>query len=295
MMGNDKTISEIQKGIWMVSPHMLYPYLLSAEELFSSIPTESNKKELQGGLVREVIDPDGNYINVNQDDVPMDSVGIVRCVGPMYKYGGWFYWGTDELLAFAQYFDNHPNIIGQIWQDDSGGGLISSVAPYLNFLENKKKPVVSLLDMCGSACYYKNCGTDYVMAENNISAMFGSIGVLIQFYDFAKMLKEMGIKEHIIESNLSKDKNKPFKLALEGKYDLIKEEMLDPAAKMFQDHVKAKRPSLNQDIPGILSGKMFYAEEALEHGMIDGIGNMQAAIERVKFLASARSFISITN
>lgn len=293
-MGNDNTFSDFQKGLWMVAPHMLYPYLMSANKLFSSAQDPSTNKEIKAGFVREIIDPSGNIVNTHQEEVPQDSVGIVRSVGPMYKYGGWWYWGTDELVEFARFFDNHPNIVGQVWQDDSGGGMISSIPPFLNFLKTKKKPVVSLLDTCASACYYKNCGTDYVMAENNISAMFGSIGVMVQFYDFTGMLKEMGIKEHIIESNLSKDKNKTFKLALEGKYDLIKKEMLDPAAVMFQEHVKKMRPNLESEVPGLLSGKMFYTEEALDYGMIDGVGSLEEAIDRVKFLASARSFITVS-
>ena len=294
-MVNDKAATEIFKGIWMVEPHLMEPYIISALKLLSEIPTKENHKEAQGALVREVIDPDGNQVNIYQDEeIPPDSVGIVRSVGPMYKFGGWFYWGTDELVEMAQYFDDHPNIIGQVWQDHSGGGFMTAIAPWLDFLKRKTKPVVSVLDLCASANYYKNCHTDYMMAENNISAEFGSIGVMVQFYDYKGMLKEMGIKEHTIMSNLSKDKNKDFLLALEGKYDLIKREMLDPAAKKFQDDVVAARPNLEKDIPGILSGKMFYAEEALDYGMIDGIGSLQEGIDRVKFLASASSLYTFS-
>lgn len=294
-MSNDRTATEIQRGQWMVAPHMLHSYLKSVIDLINRPKTMADSKEAQGAMVREVIDPDGNFVNISQDDIPQDSVGVVRCVGPMFKYGGWWFYGTDELLAFARELDEHPNIIGQIWHDDSGGGLVSSVAPYLDFLENKQKPVVALVDLCASANLYKNCGTDFLMAENNISSMIGSIGTMMHFYSFQKMLEEMGITEHEIYSNFSKDKNKPFQLAYEGKYDLIKKEMLDPLAVKFQDDVKARRKNLVADVPGLLTGKMFYAEEALDYGLIDGIGSMEAAIDRVKFLASARSFITLSN
>lgn len=282
---------EIQKGLWMVVPAMVDKYLKASHQLLSEKPTMMNAKEVQLGRVREIVDPDGNFVRVDQDEIPMDSVGIVRCIGPMYKYGSWYTWGTDELVAMSRMFDDHPNIIGQIWQDDSGGGTIGAVAPYLEFQRNKKKPIVSLVDTCGSASYYKNCGSDHVMAENDISAMMGSIGVMLQFYSYEKLMKDMGIKEHLVYADQSDDKNKAFELALQGKYELIKQEYLNPAAIRFQDHVKDMRPKLDQSVPGILNGKMFYAEEALSYGMIDSIGSMEAAIDRVKFLAGARSFI----
>ena len=292
-MSADRTVSEIQKGLWMLSPIVAEKYLKTANEILGSPKLLSDAKELQAGFVREVIDPDGNPVNIDQEDIPHDSVGIVRCVGPMYKYGGWWHWGSDELVEMADYFDNHPRIIGQVWQDDSGGGTVSSVPPYLEFLKRKKKPVVGLADFCGSANYYKLCGTDHFMAENDVSAMFGSIGVMIVLYNIDKWLEELGIVEHIINAEQSDHKNKAFQLAYNGKYDLIRQEFLNPSAIQFQEYVKMKRPKLDTGVEGIISGKMFYAQEAMEHGMIDSIGNLEAAIDRVKFLASARSFYTV--
>lgn len=286
-----RTASEIQNGMWFISPHVTNDYLKGASQILNATNIVSHK-EIEAGHIRNILDDEGNIINVDQNEIPEGSIGVVRCIGSMYKYGSWFNWGSDELVSIMKQFDNDSRIIGQIWHDDSGGGTVSSVPPYIDFLKNKKKPVVSLLDTCGSANYYKNCGTDHVMAENNMSAMFGSIGVMLSFYDFTKMLKEMGIVEHIIEADQSEDKNKAFKMALKGKYEMIKQEWLNPLAIKFQNDVKAARPKL-KDVPGVLSGKMFYAEEALEIGLIDSIGNMEAAIEKVKLLASARSFMNI--
>ena len=282
---------EIEKGLWFLSPQIANSYLHASVKNIDKQPSLISGRDIEAGFIRDIIGPDGNIIDIQQDEVPQGSVGIVRCIGSMSKYGGWFNWGTDELIKMMKDFDKDPNIIGQVWHDDSGGGTVSSVPPYLDFLKHKTKPVVSLLDTCGSASYYKNCGTDFMMAENNTSAMFGSIGVMISFYDYKKMLKDMGIVEHIIEADQSNNKNQAFKLAMEGKYDLIKSEYLNPLALGFQNDVRAARPKL-KEAEGVLTGKMFYADEALRLGMIDGIGNMEAAIDQVKFLASARSFIS---
>ncbi|MFI1771004.1 S49 family peptidase [Thalassobellus citreus] len=282
---------EIEKGMWLLSPHVALRYLESSIDKSVKPVSLISPKDQEASFVREVIDTDGNVIDVSQQDVPEGSIGIVRCIGGMYKYGGWFNWGSDELVAMAKNFDNDPRFIGQIWHDDSGGGTVSSVPPYLDFLKNKKKPVVSLFDTCASANLWKNSGTDLMIAENNTSAMVGSLGVMLTLYNQKKMLEEYGIVEHIIESSLSEDKNKAFKLALEGKYELIRAEYLDPLALKFQEAFKAARPNL-KDVPGVLTGKMFYADEALDIGMIDAIGNIEYAVDQLKFLADARSFIS---
>ena len=125
-----------------------------------------------------------------------------------------------------------------------------------------------------------------IVANNTISAEFGSIGVMMQFPDYAKYYEERGIKIHTIYSNLSTYKNAPFEAARKGEYTSIKEEQLDPLARQFQEAVKAHRQQLDQKIDGILAGRMFYAKDALKHGLIDQIGTEQEATDLVRRLAA---------
>ena len=141
----------------------------------------------------------------------------------------------------------------------------------------RKKPLVALYDGCCSAHLYSMYGTrpDYVMAENDISATIGSIGVVISFADNRKYLSEKGFELHEIYADESSDKNLAFKLALEGKYEKIKEEMLNPLARKFQNDVMLFRPNLKKEVPGVLTGKTFFTDEALEIGFADGVGSLQ--------------------
>ena len=52
----------------------------------------------------------------------------------------------------------------------------------------------------------------------------------------------------------------------------------------FLKEVKEKRKCLKLDTPGILSGKMFYAREAVAVGLIDEIGTLGRAVEVAKEL-----------
>ena len=125
------------------------------------------------------------------------------------------------------------------------------------------------------------------MAANAISSEFGSIGVMMQFPDYAKYYEKEGIKVHTIYSNLSTYKNAPFEAAKKGEYESIKAEELDPLARKFQANVRAKRAGkLDENVEGILSGKVFYAEDALKNGLIDSIGTLDRAVSRVREIAA---------
>lgn len=285
-----RTASEILRGSWFIEPLTALRYLDLAANFLNRNETDFDPR-VQAVAIRERISPEG-YVVPSEEETPEGSIGIVSIMGSMIKYGNLCAWGADELVGFAKNFDTDENIIGQIWCMDSGGGSVASVAPYIDFLKTKSKPVVTLSDMSASANYYIASSTDYIMAENNISSTFGSIGVMVEFADFKKHLEAKGITVHTVYADQSEHKNSAFEKALQGDYKAIKEEMLNPLAVKFQNHVKRNRQALKGDAEGVLTGKMFYAEEAQSLGLIDGIGNLDAAIDYVKFLASARSFIS---
>ncbi|WP_186826702.1 S49 family peptidase [Psychroserpens burtonensis] len=284
-----KTANEILRSPWFMEPKSALSFLPLVADILNKTQKDFDPRP-EAVAVRSVITPQGVSLP-REEEIPQGSIGVVSIMGPMLKYGDWCSYGSDDLVAFAKDFDTNENIIGQVWVMDSGGGSVAAVAPYLDFLKTKKKPVVSLSDMSASANYYIASSTDFIMAENNISSMFGSIGVMIEFADFKAVYEKEGIKVHTIYADESTHKNLAFKQALEGNYDAIKAEMLNPLAIKFQQHIRASRPNLKIS-EGVLNGKMFYAEEAQSIGLIDGIGNLDAAINYVKFLANASSFIS---
>lgn len=220
---------------------------------------------------------------------PKDSVAVIPLRGDMLKEGTMCSYGTEEIAAVIREAADARNITGIRLDIDSGGGAVDAIAPMLeaiSFSQQKGKPVVACCDLCASAAYYVACHCNRIVANNTISAEFGSIGVMMQFPDYAKYYEERGIKIHTIYSNLSTYKNAPFEAARKGEYTSIKEEQLDPLARQFQEAVKTHRQQLDQKIDGILAGRMFYAKDALKHGLIDQIGTEQEATDLVRRLAA---------
>ena len=224
------------------------------------------------------------------DDGKKNLIAIIPLRGTMIKYGTMCSYGADEIAAAIDEAAASKKVTGIVLDIDSGGGAVDAVAPLVDAIRRAKaarKPVVACCDLCASAAYWTACECNEIMAANSISSEFGSIGVMMSFPDYAKYYEKEGIKVHTIYSNLSTYKNAPFEAAKLGKYDDIKTEELDPLARKFQANVRTKRVGkLNEEIEGILSGKVFYAEDALKYGLIDSIGNLDHAIERVREMAA---------
>lgn len=259
---------------------------MTAEKLSDSKP-----------LVRE-IDAVVPYMQTSTGDfnkAPEGSVAVISLKGDMMKEGTMCSYGTEEIASVMREAASSKKIIGIRLDIDSGGGAVDAIAPMLDaisFCQEQGKPVVASCDLCASAAYYVACHCNEIVASNDISAEFGSIGVMMQFPDYAKYYEQKGIKIHTIYSDLSSYKNAPFEAALKGDYKSIKEEMLNPLARQFQEAVKHNRKDLDEKTDGILSGRMFFAADALKAGLIDLVGTVDTATGEVRRLHASMQLSS---
>lgn len=300
-------LSQIVKGKFFLKPelaiglgHQVARILANKDEQEDNTTAERRIEILciddRGKEKRLLYDEDPNEnMGSRYDEAPAGSVAIIPVKGTLLKYGTWCDYGTLELANIMIEAASHKNISSLVLDHDSGGGAVDAVPPMVQAIrrvKEMKKPIVSSIDLACSAAYWTASETDYLVLDNDISAEVGSIGVMMSFYDVQPMYEEMGIKFHSIYSNESGDKNLAFQEALKGNYDLIKEESLDPLARNFQATIKKNRAGkLNASVPGIISGKTFYAQDALKHGLVDRIGNSMTAVEIALAMSHARKFI----
>lgn len=242
-----------------------------------------------------IFDENGNKIKANEQGgfvIPEGAIAMVDMVGAVIKYGDYCTYGADEIVSALQKADDNRNIKAIILNIDGPGGAVSAIGPFQNFARTKTKPVIGLADACMSLHYWAAVQTcDYIMADNDVSARFGSVGVVSSFVDAKQHWEEKGYKFHDIYPEESKDKNLAFQQALKGDYTLIKQEHLAPIARKFQAAVRANRTGLKEEA-GVLTGATFDADKALGLGMIDGIGGLKKAIEIAQVLSELKSIIN---
>lgn len=229
------------------------------------------------------------------DNAQVGSTAIIPVKGTLMKYGTFCSYGADEIAGQIASAARHKNISSLVLDIDSGGGACDAVAPICKAIVDARKAgktVVASCDLAASAAYWIACNCDRIVADNDVSAAFGSIGVMCSFSDLKPYYEKMGMKFHEIYADQSENKNEAFRLALEGDYTKIRQETLNPMAIRFQEEVKGKRNMLKLDTPGILSGKMFYARDAMEVGLIDDIGSIDIAVEIAKNLKEEMNLIN---
>lgn len=277
----NRLLSEVIRGVWLLEPS----YLLGFGETVHKIVSGQNVEfENSTTALVKIMDPNGNRVRANDDgdiDIPEGSVAVVDMMGAVIKYGDWCTYGADEIVGALQMAEDNPNIKGSILNIDGPGGAVSAIGPFLQFAKTKTKPVIGLADACMSLHYWTACAVcDHLMADNDVSARFGSVGVVASFQDIKPYWEEKGIKFHEIYPDESFGKNEAFRLALTGDYSMIKKEQLSPLAQKFQAGVLARRPHL-KDNKEALSGKTYDADKSMEYGVIDGIGSMADAIAMI--------------
>lgn len=292
-MNYSPLLFSIVKGKWAILPRTvesqryIVDQLLSEKQSSGDVKLFSELKPLMLDFLSDVDSQPAGQVE-NLDDLPDNSTLFFDINGTMLKYGTWCSYGTIEIAEALIRTASHPKIGSVVARIDSGGGAVDAIPPMIDAITLIKamgKPVVASVDLCASAAYYVACHCNEIVANNNISAEIGSIGVMMSFMDWTKAYENEGGKQHKIYSTLSDWKNRPFELALEGKYDEIKSEELDPLARSFQEAVRTTRGNkLKQETQGLLAGRMFFAETAKEVGLIDHVGNEALAISRARYL-----------
>jgi len=152
------------------------------------------------------------------------------------------------------------------------------------FKEDTDKVVVAaLMDTATSGAYYTAMAADQIVAHP--TTITGSVGVVLCLINIEGLFKKIGVRADTIKSGGMKDMGSPFK-PLSPQEAKVFEDTIAKLQARFVSVVKEGRPDLEDaNVEKIGTGRIFVAEEALELGMIDKIGDLSDAIELAKQLA----------
>ena len=287
-------LNDIAKGQWAMSTESLRFWMPQARKMLKGKQIDFQPS---GKCLIDYFDDNQCEIQPDKDgmvNVPMGSTAVVNMIGPLIPYGDYCTYGADEIVERLYELNNNANVKAIIVYMDGPGGAVSAISPFLEFgkRRDKKKPLGVVYEMSCSAHLYAMYGMqpDFVWASNNLSAVVGSIGVVLSFIDNREYMKENGFELIEIYPDESADKNLAFRLALEGKFDMIKTEMLSPLAIQFQNDVKSLRPKIKYKEPGVITGKTYYATDAVSLGFADKIGSLNDAVLYVQSLSELNHY-----
>ncbi|WP_289659488.1 S49 family peptidase [Flavobacterium panacagri] len=253
----------------------------------------------------------GNSIKINKEDIKPESfviqlgkspvvasafsnsdnnndyVLVMDLKNPIYKYSQECGpQGTKSKMNILERYRNDPYCKGVVLDIDSGGGQVSGTPEFYDYIREYNKPVVSYTDglMC-SAAYYIGSASDYLVA-NKRADHIGSIGTMIYFIDFTGWYEKEGAKVITEYATKSTEKNRDFEELVKGNSEPYIKNQLDPITEDFINDIKAVRSKVNEEV---FTGKTYSSTDALSVGLIDEIGTLQTAIDKVFELAKKTS------
>lgn len=182
--------------------------------------------------------------------------------------------GMMNLAALVNELGTIENVGTIVFDIDSPGGQVDGTQTLAEAIKNSNKKTIAFVNdgMACSAAYWVGCSCDefYVSKKTDV---VGSIGVYCTFADFKAYYESQGLPIHEIYSRKSSEKNKDYKEAMGGDYASMQDD-LDFLATEFIAGVKANRPGINLSKGDPFKGATYYAEQAIEIGLIDGIKSM---------------------
>lgn len=214
------------------------------------------------------------------------SIAVVNLRGTMRSEAGLSSPGIDSTIADLRNATANQSVKGIILNTSSGGGEVEAANRLVGALQDCKqvKPIVQFINgVCASGATMAGVVCDERIANGEM-AEDGSIGVTIQLdKPTIEYMKENSLN---LYSKYSADKHSMFKSIMDGDFQSVVENDLDPIALAFQKLVKKNRKGVDASA---LTGNMFLAPKAKDLKLIDRIGTFNTAVERVNILARRMS------
>lgn len=179
------------------------------------------------------------------------------------------------------------SVKGVLFAVDSPGGTITASDEILQLFRRfkerapKKPVIVQMGGLCASGGYYVSSAADEIIAEP--TTITGSIGVILQTFNFAQSIEMLKIENVTIKAGANKDLLNPFK-PLNEEHLRILQSMIDHAYKQFVSVVAKGRKLSEDEVRQLADGRIYTADEALRLKLIDKIGYRDDAVEEAKRL-----------
>ncbi|MCX6305502.1 MAG: S49 family peptidase [Bacteroidetes bacterium] len=200
--------------------------------------------------------------------------------------------GSVSITQDIQSADANPNIKSILLVISSPGGTTSYTDLLSDAVTNCSKPVVAYVEgMAASAAYWIISGADKIICSSDLDIV-GSIGTMLEYMDMKPYFEKAGVVIHEVYATLSTEKNQMLADLRAGNYEPLRKELLDRINSKFHTTVMANRPSLSVTT---LTGKTYFASDAIALGLIDEIGSYEYALQQADSIVSANANLQINN
>ncbi|RYG71756.1 signal peptide peptidase SppA [Lentibacillus lipolyticus] len=202
---------------------------------------------------------------------------------------------TSSLLNTGGY--NHERFLDKlehVGQDQSvdgiilrvntpGGGVVESDEIHdqiVEVQEEYEKPVyISMGNTAASGGYYISAPADKIVAHP--ATLTGSIGVIMESFNFAEFADKHGIKFNTIKSGEFKDIMSQSREMTDEEHEIL-QNMVDDMYADFVNVIVEGRDMAESRVRELGDGRVYTGSQAAENGLIDALGSMEDTISMMK-------------
>ncbi len=208
---------------------------------------------------------------------PLQSkkIGLVEVADIIYS--------SDEYVRQLRALREDDGIAGVLLRVDSPGGAVAPsqeiYEEVMKFRESNKPVVVSMGNLAASGGYYISSPAFKIFA--NPGSVTGSIGVIMSFPHYYKLLSKIGVDIEVLKAGEFKDVGNPNR-TMTPKEKSYLQNMLDDIHEQFiEDVCRARDIDVDSLVP-IADGRIFTGRQAIDVGLIDTLGSYEDAVSYIK-------------
>lgn len=227
---------------------------------------------------------------VLEEGATTDRIAVLSLDGVIQDLGS-----STSLFQPAGY--NHQFFMNQLYEvledqsvkglvlrvNSPGGGVVESADIYDAIREiqlTREIPLyVSMGGMAASGGYYVSAPADKIFV--NRETITGSIGVIMESVNYAKLAEKYGIDFNTIKTG-------PYKDIMSGSREMKEEErvmlqeMINDSYERFVDIIEEGRGMTEAEVKAVADGRIMNGRQAIEAGLADGVGKVSDVIEAMK-------------
>jgi protease IV len=187
---------------------------------------------------------------------------------------------AEPTLRKLREFRDNDSVKAVVLRIDSPGGAVAPTQEIYTELKRfrKRKPVVaSMASVAASGGFYVAMPCNYIFASPG--TLTGSIGVIMNMTDLGDFFNWLKIKQEVVKSGKFKDAGSPFRALTPEERDYF-QGVVSNVHGQFKAAILESRKLKPEQVEEIADGRVFTGEQAKDLGLIDGLGNLEDAINK---------------
>lgn len=193
----------------------------------------------------------------------------------------------QEIVSQLRKAEKDPRIKAILLKIESPGGSSTDSDILFHELERYKsksgaKVVAVMMGVAASGGYYAALASDRILAHP--SSVTGSVGTIFLQPKVQGLMEKIGVGAEVSKSGKYKDMVSPLRPTLPEEREMI-QTIIEDLNKRFLDLAARKRHLTEEQARAVATARIFTAGQALEVGLVDGIGYVDDALNTAKVIA----------